>query len=76
MDTCDDCIRQLHAERYRSARPAGGDSGRPNPRIVSVYPAPVFAQVYNEATGTMRWFEVHQDSLIELLDRDLQGPLD
>lgn len=76
MDTCDDCVRQAQYERYRFTQHAGGARGGNGPRIVAVHPNPVFAQVYNEATGTMRWFEVQQDALIELLDRDLQTRLD
>lgn len=73
MDTCPDCIRLVQEERYRFTQHAGGDRGGPVVRIVAVYPNPVFAQVYNEATGTMRWFEVEQGNLIDLLDKDLRG---
>jgi hypothetical protein len=75
MDTCPDCIRQAQAERYRFTQHGGGDRGGIVPRIVAVHPAPVFAQVYNEATGTLRWFEVDQQTLIDLLDKNLTGEL-
>jgi len=71
VDTCVDCISARNAAGDRFARQAGRVSGGKRGRIVSVYPNPVWAQVYNEDTGKMYWFEVHQDDLVALLDADL-----
>ena len=76
MDTCPDCIAEAAAERYRFARPAGGDSGRRGPQVVAVHPNPVFMQVLNHDNGRMAWFEIDQASLIDLLDKDLTRGLD
>ena len=71
VDTCPDCMAELKAERYPSARPAGGVRGRKGPQVVAVHPNPIFMQVLNHDNGKLTWFEIDQASLIDLLDTDL-----
>jgi len=76
MDTCQDCIAEVQAERYRFARQGGGVRGRGGPQVVAVHPNPIFMQIFNHDTGKMAWFEVDQATLIDLLDTDLTRSLD
>lgn len=71
MDTCEDCIRQVQAERYRFAQPPGGDRGGHTLRVVDLNPQFIQVLVHNETTGRARWWTVSNARLMNLIEIDL-----
>jgi hypothetical protein len=76
VDTCPDCKAGGPTGPATPSVPLGGDRGGKRIRILGVHPCPIWAYVFNEFTGHAGWVEVHQPTLVELLDKDLTRDLD